>query len=145
MSMTGLATFDTTLQKTNSWLRDIMQELHSEDRQLAYSALRATLHALRDRLTVEEAVQLGAQLPMLLRGMYYEGWTPAGKPLKEDKEAFLAHIQEHFGSILDIAPARLARAVFTVLGTYVTAGELQDIGQILPKGLRELWSETVHN
>jgi len=81
-----------------------MQELQSEDRQLAYAALRATLHALRDRLTVEEAVQFGAQLPMLLRGMYYEGWTPSGKPLQEDREEFLAHIQEHFGSNLDMEP-----------------------------------------
>jgi uncharacterized protein (DUF2267 family) len=84
-------------------------------------------------------------LPMLLRGMYYEGWTPSGKPLKEDKEEFLAHIQEHFRSNLDMEPEPLARAVFTVLGTYITVGELKDVGRILPKGLREFWSETVRS
>jgi uncharacterized protein (DUF2267 family) len=82
---------------------------------------------------------------MLLRGMYYEGWTPSGKPLQEDREEFLAHIQEHFGSNLDMEPERLARAVFTVLGSYITAGELKDVELILPKGLRALWPETVRS
>jgi uncharacterized protein (DUF2267 family) len=69
------------MQKTQIWLKDLMSQLDWEDRpHKAYLALRTVLHALRDRLTVEEAVQLGAQLPMLVRGFYYEGWTLKGKP-----------------------------------------------------------------
>jgi uncharacterized protein (DUF2267 family) len=49
MSMTGLAVFDTTLQKTNEWLDEISYELALENRHTAYLALRGTLHALRDR------------------------------------------------------------------------------------------------
>ena len=72
--------FDTTTQKTQVWLNDLMSQLDWEDKpQKAYMALRTVLHALRDRLMVEEAVQLGAQLPMLIRGFYYDGWTPQGK------------------------------------------------------------------
>lgn len=95
MSATGLEVFDRTLHKTHAWLKAIMEELGTEDRHKAYLALRAVLHALRDRLTVEEVAQLAAQLPMLVRGLYYEGWDPTGKPLKErHKEAFLAHVAE---------------------------------------------------
>jgi uncharacterized protein (DUF2267 family) len=89
--------FDATLQKTNIWLKDIMQELGGEDRHKAYVSLRTTLHALRDRLTLEETAQFGAQLPMLIRGLYYEGWTPTGKPDKvRHKADFLAPIRAHF-------------------------------------------------
>jgi uncharacterized protein (DUF2267 family) len=140
MSATGLEVFDTTLHKTNSWLNDLMLVLSWQDRRKAYLALRATLHALRDRLTVEEVAQLGAQLPMLIRGFYYEGWDPTGKPLRErTKEQFLARIEQQFRSDDLIDPEQVACAVFIVLANRVTAGEIEDVKQILPAEIRELW------
>jgi uncharacterized protein (DUF2267 family) len=140
MSATGLDVFDTTLQKTHIWLKDLMQVLGTEDRHRAYLALRATLHALRDRLTVEEVAQLGAQLPMLIRGFYYEGWDPTGKPLRvRQKEQFLARIEEQFKGDDRIDPERVARAVFTVLANRVTEGEIEDVKHVLPSEIRDLW------
>jgi uncharacterized protein (DUF2267 family) len=140
MSATGLEVFDTTLHKTNSWLKELMQELGWEDRHKAYLALRATLHALRDRLTVEEVAQLGAQLPMLIRGFYYEGWDPTGKPLRiKDKEDFLARIQQQFRGDGRVDAEAVARAVFAVLADRVTEGEIEDVKHILPMEIRELW------
>jgi uncharacterized protein (DUF2267 family) len=66
------------LQQTNVWLKKMMAEHHLETRHDAYSALRAVRHAMRDRLTPEQAVHFGAQLPILVRGVYYEGWRIAG-------------------------------------------------------------------
>ena len=84
MSNSVLEVFDASLQKTQVWLNDVMGELDWEEQpQKACLALRTALHALRDRLTVEEAVHLGAQLPILIRGVYYEGWKLTGKPVKE--------------------------------------------------------------
>jgi uncharacterized protein (DUF2267 family) len=144
MSATGLDVFDTTLQKTNSWLQDLMQALNWTDRHMAYSALRATLHALRDHLTVEEVAQLGAQLPMLIRGFYYEGWNPTGKPLRERHlEQFLAHIEQQFrdDDTVDILveSAQVAQAVFQVLSQRISAGEIEDVRHVLPAEIRSLW------
>ena len=82
MSTSGLAVLDHTVQETNIWLKAVAEQLQL-DRHDAYIALRAVLHALRDRLPPEVAVHLGAQLPMLVRGLYYEGWHMAGKPTKD--------------------------------------------------------------
>ncbi|WP_457637058.1 DUF2267 domain-containing protein [Oceanithermus sp.] len=146
MASSGLAVFDTTIQKTNSWLKEVMKELGTDDRHLAYLALRAVLHALRDRLTVEEVAELGAQLPMLIRGFYYEGWDPTGKPVKErHKEGFLNNIRRYFKTAryaeASVDPEEVARAVFRVLARRISEGEIEDVIHILPRELRELWPE----
>jgi uncharacterized protein (DUF2267 family) len=139
-SATTVDVFERTLQKTNRWLNHLMQVLPTEDRQAAYLALRATLHALRDRITVEEVAQLGAQLPMLIRGFYYEGWDPTGKPLKiRNKEQFLDRIANEFRTPDGKDPEDVARAVFTVLVQRISDGEIEDVKQVLPADIRDLW------
>jgi uncharacterized protein (DUF2267 family) len=140
MSITGLDVFDRTVHKTNNWLKELMEVLGWHDRHKAYLALRVTLHALRDRLTVEEVAQLAAQLPMLIRGFYYEGWDPTGKPLKErSKEEFLVRIEEYFSGDDPVDPEQVARAVFTVLSNRVTEGEIEDVKHVLPAEIEDLW------
>lgn len=142
MNQATHAPFEGTYQTTNAWLKELMEELGWQDRHRAYRALRAVLHALRDRLTVEETADLGAQLPMLIRGLYYEGWTPSGKPVKERKrEDFLAHIEAAFRDDPAIFPEAVAGAVFKVLQRHVSAGEIGDVKQILPVQIRALWPE----
>jgi uncharacterized protein (DUF2267 family) len=139
MTMTGLDVFDRAVHKANDWLKDIMFELNTQDRHRAYLALRATLHALRDRLMPQEAVDLGAQLPLLVRGFYYDGWKPADKPLKErHKEEFLAHIREQFGQG-EMDAETIVRAIFKLLAHRISAGEVQDIRGILPQEIADLW------
>ncbi len=135
---------NTTLRRTfhitNTWLEELKEELSLRNHQQAYHVLRAVLHALRDRLTVAEAVDLGAQLPMLIRGLYYEGWTPSGKPVKErKKEEFLRHIAAALRESPDIYPEGVVWGVFKLLERHVSAGEIGDVKQILPAEIRALW------
>jgi uncharacterized protein (DUF2267 family) len=144
MSTTGLAAFDSTVQTTNAWLSDIILHTGFRDRHAAYHALRSVLHVLRDRLSVDEAVALGAQLPMLVRGFYYEGWHPAGKPNRErTKEEFVAHVGESYSQTPDIDVEKVARAVLQVLAKHVTTGEVDSIKRILPPELRTLFPQPV--
>src|SRR4029077_7982830 len=92
---TGLDVFDTTVQESNLWLKDVMERIGTYERHRAYSTLRAVLHALRDRIGPANASHLGAQLPMLLRGLYYEGWRMTGAASKERREIeFLEHVTQ---------------------------------------------------
>ena len=137
--MTDRVMFEQTLQKTHTWLNDMMEELGTDDRQKAYAGMRAALHALRDRLVIEEAADLGAQLPLLLRGVYYEGWKPAGKPVKDrSKREFLSRVTEELRDPT-IEPEAAARALFSTLSKHISRGEIDDVKQILPEEIRQLW------
>ncbi len=143
MSRTGLAVFDETVQLTNIWLKDLMLDLGWEDRQRAYLGLRLTLQALRDHLSVEEAAQLGAQLPMLVRGFYFEGWHPAHKPLKDRSvQGFFKRIEEGFRQNPTDEPILVGEvvvSVFRLLDQRLSEGQADATRQSLPKHLRDLW------
>ena len=139
MSFTGLTEFDNAVHKANIWLKDVMELTRWEDRHRAYFALRTVLHAVRDHLPVETVVSLGAQLPTLVRGFYYEGWRPAGKPFKERKrETFLQNITERFDDP-SVDSEEIVRTVMRVLNKHLSAGQLNGVKHCLPAELRALW------
>jgi len=135
--------FATTIQETQIWLKEIMQDGGAmTDEHKAYAGLRAVLHHLRDRLTVDEAADLGAQLPMLVRGIYYEGWDPSGTPTKDRKrEDFVAAVRENLSGHPEIEPEHAIRQVFAVLSRHVTAGEIRDVISDLPQSVRDFWPQ----
>jgi uncharacterized protein (DUF2267 family) len=144
MATSGLEVFDSTLQQTHIWLQQIMTRLGRDDRHRAYLALRTVLHALRDRLPPELAVHLGAQLPMLVRGFYYEGWRMGATPNRErHKEAFLEPLRHAFSREPGLDPEPIARAVFAVLAREIDPGEVGKVVRSLPAELRELWPDHI--
>jgi len=138
MQSTGVSALDTTIQKTNMWLKEVMEELGWDDRHRAYLALRSVFHSLRDRLPIEEATDLGAQLPMLVRGFYYDAWNPSGKPIKFNKDEFLSNFRQQFASE-NIDEEKITQAVFKVIEKHIADGEIEDIKSALPHDLKEFW------
>jgi uncharacterized protein (DUF2267 family) len=130
---------DRTVQKTNEWVAELAKELRTEDRAAAWRVLKAYLQLLRDRLTLDEAAQLAAQLPHLLRGAFYEGFDPGHQPEKiRDREEFLARLEK--GAVLsDHVEAAIATAAATrVLVRHISPGEFDDVLAQLPLEIREL-------
>jgi uncharacterized protein (DUF2267 family) len=138
--MSHISVFDKTEQKTIRWIRDVAVGMGSTDLQRSYKILRAVLHATRDRLMPNEAVQLGAQLPMLVRGFYYEGWHPQDKPKRyRHKAPFLAEVEKEAPGLDDVQLERAVTAVFQTLEAEIPGGELNQVRRALPAELRELW------
>jgi uncharacterized protein (DUF2267 family) len=141
MQATQVESLERTIQHTNEWLKAIQGEMKAQDRQEAYAALRATLHVLRDMLAPDEAVQLGAQMPALVRGIYYEGWKLSGRPARvKALDAFLGAVAAESGNAVDDAEDAV-RAVFQILSRKVSRGEIADVKAGLPREIRALWPE----
>ena len=136
--MTGIHVFDSPVQKANFWIKGLMEELQWSDEDKTHIALRAVLWALRDRMTIEETAHLAAELPLVIRGMFYESWNPHGKPLKMHREEFLGYIKGQFINEI-IEPKEIIRAVFRLLKNKISAGEIKDVRNIIPKDLQDFW------
>lgn len=135
-----LAVFDTTVQESNAWLRDIETWLPPCERRQAYGALRAVLHALRDRLPTDAVLGLSAQLPMLLRGLFYEGWRPAENGVDgHDAGAFAEDVAARLPPGFPRSPQDAVEAVFAAMGAHLDPGEVRKVVTLLPRPLRSAW------
>jgi uncharacterized protein (DUF2267 family) len=135
MGNTGYSSFTTTVDKTNRILHEI-EEAHGwpkDRRNQSYAALRVVLHTLRDRLTVEEAAQFAAQLPMLMRGIYYDGWDPSHVPHKMNKDEFLQRVRKGFPYDVRGGTEHVVQTVLEALAQHVSDGEWEGVRARLPK------------
>ena len=138
--MKGIQALDAAIQATDNWISALMRRLGWQDREKVYLALVVTLHALRDSLPRDEAAYIGAQLPVLLRGLYFEGWHPASHiPRAKTRSAFLERIQEGVHRDPGIDAEQVAHAVFLLLVERLPAGELEDAKAATPQALRMFW------
>jgi uncharacterized protein (DUF2267 family) len=138
MSLRSVDSIERSVHKTNQWLSELAGELGS-DNEPAWRVLRAYLQTLRDDLTVDEAAQLAAQLPEVLRGAFYEGFDPSRQPAKlRHREEFLDRLAERANLPDRDAAARAAEAATRVLRNHVTEGEMEDVFAQLPSEVREV-------
>lgn len=142
MSTDTIGTLEQAVADTYAWLDEVQLEYDRgsfDGRHQALQALRGVLHALRDRLSVDQNAHLSAQLPLLVRGLYYEGWDP--QPLNRERhlETFLDHVEAPLRGYPEIDPAGIAMAVFAVLRRRLSAGTYEKIGNTLPRDVAILW------
>jgi len=127
--------YDTT--QTQRWIQELAQTLNLSEEQ-AYTALRSTLHRLRDRMQVDEATDLASQFPLLLKGIYYDGYTPAGKPEKMDDKEFISKVHADLNNDPDISPRSVVDKTLTFLRGKLVSGQAEHVRANLPKNLEEL-------
>src|SRR5215470_6544462 len=141
MATTGLEVFDRTLHTTNQWLDEISAEI-GPDRHLAWHVLGAVLRAIRDELLVGQSAHLAAQLPLLIRGAYFDQYRPAAQPLADrSQEDFTARIRQELAGSRPVRPDLAATAVMRTLNRHITEGQIKKARDALPRSIRALWPE----
>jgi uncharacterized protein (DUF2267 family) len=139
--MTLPATVARSVQQMQEWLKELCDNGDLTDLDQTLAVLRVVLHELRNRLTLEEAVDLGAQLPIMVRGLYYEGWQPRRVPKKiRTRQQF---VDEVATALLPhtVPTERAIRDVFAILAHHCDPGEIADVIAQLPADLKHLWPE----
>ena len=141
MSTTGISTIDHAPQVVAEWLNEIDRRMNwGHDHRRSYHLLRVGLHAVRDWMTVEEAADLGAQLPVMIRGIYYDGFAPAKMPVyPRGKEQMLERVVAAFRDDYLIDSEQALKAIFELLEAHVSKGEVDQVKQSMRRSIRELW------
>ncbi|HEX6410313.1 MAG TPA: DUF2267 domain-containing protein [Sphingomicrobium sp.] len=141
MSANGLEVFDRTLETTHVWLKEIMADL-GPDKQVAWKVLSTVLHKIRDRLSINLAAHLGAQLPLLVRGVYYDQFEPQKMPSEcRNRDEFVAEVAEWLSDARPVDPEDAIRSVFRVLSRHISRGQVDHVKQALPRNLRQMWDD----
>ncbi|MEV5549718.1 DUF2267 domain-containing protein [Streptomyces sp. NPDC052309] len=129
--------FEHAIHTANIWLKAVAEALGTEDRHFAHRVLRAWLHTFRDRLTVDVAAHFAAQLPELLRGAYYDGWSPSSVPVRYDRDGYVNRFVQEAKVSAEDAPG-IAATVTTVVKEHVSPGTLESALEQLPHDIRAL-------
>jgi uncharacterized protein (DUF2267 family) len=141
MSRTGVDSLDRSIERTNQWLGDVATNFETEDRKLAYRVTRSWLHTLRDRLPVTVAAHLAAQLPELLRGVFYEGWNPSKVPAKYDRDEYIARFAKN-AQIHNTEVQKAGHLVTSAMRKHLSDGVVNEAFGVLPADIRELIEPT---
>lgn len=144
--------FEKHAMKGNEFVHRLAIRLGDEkDRDRAARVLRSVLHALRNRLSIEESFQLMAQLPMAIKAIYVDGWSPTHRQAKIKTIADLSEVVRQEGGVSSendfhhLSDATNAiEAVMKTIADYVSAGELHDIVSILPEEMKSYFIEWIH-
>lgn len=138
MSQSRPEVLNHSLQEADIWLRELCEEGGFATPEQAYTALRAVLHALRDRLTTEMAIKLSAQLPLVFKGVFIDSWHPGATPEKIDTpEQFLDKVTQHASGSNNLDPERATRGVIKLLNRKISSAQLDKAIEQLPDALEQ--------
>lgn len=142
MSSKGLGVFDRTVQESHEWVNELTERLDWTSHRDALRLLRTVFHLIRDHLEAYEIAQFSAQLPILLRGMYFEAWQPTKTPLKALHVAqFIEIVEEQVGDVQEYRGPEDIRTAFKLINARISRGEVMDVRANLPLELRDFWPE----
>lgn len=140
MTAQGLDVIDHSVHLTHEWINELAARLGWSSKRSTLRLMRITLHRIRDHLQVDEVAQVSAQLPILVRGFFFEGWVPKHTPIRERHAPdFIAFIAGQMSDAEEFRGQDDIKCVFDLLNARISRGEVEDIRANLPAGLRDMW------
>jgi uncharacterized protein (DUF2267 family) len=138
----GIPAFAHAAQQAQQWVNELSEDLNWNDKGRAYRLLKSVLHAVRDWISAEEVADLSAQLPLFIRGVYFEGWDPMkARTVYRKRADFIARVESDFVSDPLVMPAEDVGKVLEFLSRKLPGGEVRQVRQSMPKSLRALWAD----
>ena len=125
----------------NRFYRTVMRASGLDQPARAERATATVFETLRKRLTVEEASQVGDQLPVPLKAVWGQGDPTHRLPMKMDLEEFCARVRQEAGLASEAQARWVTLGVFAALKEQLSLGEGGDVFAQLPRDLKELWAE----
>lgn len=140
--------FARTTHKSQIWIKEVQREMKWMSGDNVYHLLRAVLQSLRDQLSAHEAAHFAAQLPLLLRGTFYEGWNPKSKLSPSiSKINFLELVKEKLNP-MGVQNFELEKGVLitlTVIKRHISVGEMKDLTSLLNPDLKNFIESNVQH
>lgn len=137
-SSTSLTSFTNAAQQAQQWVNELARDLCWSE-QSAYRFLKSVLQTLRDWLPPAEMADLSAQLPVLIRGIYFAGWNPSAPVCERKKRDFVLSVRSSFGYDDNVDFDVAINAVFKLLDRHISKGEIIQVRNSMKKSLRLLW------
>jgi uncharacterized protein (DUF2267 family) len=138
--------FQQHAEDARKFVKEVAAELGEPDNiEQAERVLTAVLHTFRDIITIQESLHLIAQLPMMIKALYVNGWHIGPKNRIKSLDEFVECLMlqnartaaADFGN--DLKATERTKAVIRVLRNHIAIGLVKDIVVQLPTELTELW------
>ena len=141
MTAQGLEVIDHSVHLTHEWINELAARLGWSSKRSTLRLLRITLHRIRDHLMINELAQMSAQLPLVIRGFFFEGWVPKQTPIKERRaQEFVTFVDAQMGETPEYRGRDDIKCVFDMLNARLSRGEVEDVRASLPSEIHDLWS-----
>lgn len=138
--------FEQYSQDAREFVNEIAVELGDPaNKAQAERIMTSVLHTVREVLSPEESLHFISQLPMLMKGIYVNGWHLETKNRIRSMTEFTEclKLQSPRTAAQDFGNEEKAeantRAVLRVVRRHVATGEIKDIVSQFPPDLADLW------
>lgn len=144
--------FETFAQDAHTYINELAHELeHPEEKKRVLQIWRAVMHTVRDRIQLGESFQVIDPLPMILKGIFVEGWKytenpPLNYETLEEMKTEVKNLQRRYGEE-DFPWKKSTEEIITItigsLKKFLQGNQVRQILDQMPKEIKTYMPEKI--